>query len=130
MLQTELSSASALLIQGLDLQGGNLKKVDYVLIELFDRLERFFRRNDPAFIIKEKERETYRSFMKDLTKEASFHLGREVTEEEILKKGKEHAKRQKLLSMGHHNRCPNCHAPLVHGDPAGGWNRDLHGGPS
>lgn len=107
MLQIELSSGSALLIQGLDLQGGNLKKVDCVLIELFDRLERFFRRNDPAFVIKEKERKIYRSFMKDLTKEASFHLGREVTEEEILKKGKEHAKRQKLLSMGHYNRCPN-----------------------
>lgn len=98
-----------------------------MLIELFDRLERFFRRKDPAFIIKEKERETYRSFMKDLTKEASHHLGRPVTEEEILKKGREHAKREKLLSVGHSYRCPNCHATMVLGDSAGCRYHNLHG---
>ena len=68
--------------------------------------------------------------MKDLTKEASFHLGREVTEEEILKKGKEHAEREKLLSVGNTNRCSHCAFALVHGYPAGCGNRDLHGGSS
>lgn len=98
-----------------------------MLLELFDRLERFFRRKDPAFIIKEKERETYRSFMKDLTKEASYHLGRPVTEEEILKKGREHAKREKLLSVGHSYRCPNCATTMVLGDCACSRDHNLHG---
>ena len=101
-----------------------------MLKELLFKLERFLRKSDPAFLIKQKERESYEKLLNSYQEEASYYSGRKVSKEEILEKGRDYAKRQELLSMGHFNRCPNCHAPLVPGDPAGCRNCDLHGGSS
>ena len=56
-------------------------------------------------------------------------MGRDVTEEELLEKGKEHAKRQKLLSVGDSYRCPHCHSSLVDRHPACSGNCDIYGEP-
>ena len=98
-----------------------------MLKELLFKLERFLRKSDPAFLIKQKERESYEKLLNSYQEEAAYYTGREVTKEEILKKGRDYAKRQELLSVGHPYRCPNCNAPLVSGDSTGSRNCDLHG---
>ena len=56
--------------------------------KLFDRIEAYVRKNDPAYKIRKSEEAAYQALMKDLTEEAAYFLKRPVSEEDILNLGR------------------------------------------
>lgn len=114
LLQIELSSGSALLIHELDHRGVNLARTKAdVLRKLLFKLERFLRKSDPAFLIKQRERESYERLLNSYQEEASYYTGREISKEEILEKGREYERQQRHLSNRRTHRCASCGRPLV-----------------
>lgn len=59
-----------------------------MLETILRKLERFIKRRNPAFILREREDDSYKRMMEVLRKEASYYSGKEITEKDILKKGK------------------------------------------
>ena len=84
-----------------------------MLQKVLKKLERFIKRRDPAFILREKEDESYKRVMEVLRKEASYYSGKEITEKDILEKGKENETASQELPVGCPCRYPAGVCPLV-----------------
>ena len=84
-----------------------------MLERVLKKLERFIKKRDPAFILREREDESYKRMMKVLKKEASYYSGKEITEKDILKKGKENETTSQELPVGCPCRHPAGICPLV-----------------
>ena len=54
-----------------------------MLKQLLKKLESFIYRNDPAFIVSKKEKELRKELLRELSDEASYYTGRNITEEDI-----------------------------------------------
>ena len=88
-----------------------------MLERVLKKLERFIKKRDPAFILREKEDESYKRMMEVLEKEASYYSGKEITEKDILKKGKENETTSQELPVGCPCRHPAGICPLVGNRP-------------
>lgn len=66
-----------------------------MLKQLLKKLESFIYRNDPAFLVSKKEKELRKELLRELSEEASYYTGRNISEEDILRKGKEYGKRER-----------------------------------
>ena len=88
-----------------------------MLERVLKKLERFIKKRDPAFILREREDESYKRMMEVLEKEASYYSGKEITEKDILEKGKENETTSQELPVGCPCRHPACVCPMVDHSP-------------